>query len=99
MAEGSANAANMATQSNAAVNEALADSIREEAKAAERGQWMIFVLVILLLIVTVIFAFVGNTPFAAGMGVLLSIGGIRLYVRPTGGTRWRQGTPEEKDAN
>lgn len=95
MAEGSASAANMATQSNAAVNEALADSIREEAKAAKRGQWMIFTLVILLLIVTVIFGLAGNTPFAAGMGILLSIGGIRLYLRPTSGMLWRPGAPEE----
>ncbi|WP_083433204.1 DUF2335 domain-containing protein [uncultured Corynebacterium sp.] len=70
MAEDSAIAANEATRSNAAVNYALAESIREEGRAVRRGQWMFVCLAVLFLAVAVILELLDRTPFATGMGIL-----------------------------
>lgn len=43
MAENSAEAANEATKSNAAVNKAIAESILEDGKSIRRGQWMLLI--------------------------------------------------------
>lgn len=94
MAEGSADAANTATKSNAEVNNAIASSIREDGKSVQRGQWMFTVLAVLFLAAAVTLALIGNTAFAITMGILGFLSGFGVLVRPVNNSRWR---PETKD--
>ncbi|WP_082028351.1 DUF2335 domain-containing protein [Corynebacterium humireducens] len=95
MAEKSADAANAATLSNAEVNNALASSIREDAYAVRRGQWMFTVLAVLFLLSAVGLALIGNTPFAIAMGVLGFLSGAGVLIRPVNQARWKPASKED----
>ncbi|MCS5479436.1 DUF2335 domain-containing protein [Corynebacterium sp. YIM 101645] len=95
MAEGSAEAANAATRSNAEVNFAIAASIREDGRAVRRGQWMVTALAVLFLAAAFSLAVIGNTPFAIAMGVLGCLSVFGALVRPVNSARWRPGSRDE----
>ncbi|WP_165241252.1 DUF2335 domain-containing protein [Corynebacterium lizhenjunii] len=98
MAENSAEAANAATNSNAAVNNALAESILEDGRSLRRGQWMFFTLAVLFLVTAVGLEFSGRTPFATGMGILGFLSLVGVVIRPKTGPRWSSTSKDEYDS-
>ena len=99
MAENSADAANAATKSNAAVNNALAGSILEEGRSVKRGQWMFFALAVGFLVTAIILEFLDRTPFATGMGILGFLSVVGVLVRPKNGSRWKPINRGEEDSS
>ena len=98
MAENAAEAANVATRSNAAVNNAIADSIREDGRSVARGQWIFTVLAISFLAVAVCMVFFDKTSFATGMGILGFLSLCGVLVRPVNASRWRSSAREENES-
>ena len=99
MAENSADAANTATKSNAAVNDALAGSILEDGKSIRRGQWMFFALALLFLLTAVGLEALDRTPFATGMGILGFLRLIGVVIRPKPGPQWKPTIKGEDDSS
>lgn len=99
MAEKSAEAANAATKSNAAVNNALAESILEDGKSIRRGQWMFFALAVLFLATAVGLEALGRTSFATGMGVLGFLSLVGVVIRPKTGPQWKPTNKGEDDSS
>ncbi|WP_257162206.1 DUF2335 domain-containing protein [Corynebacterium cystitidis] len=97
MAEGSAEAANLATKSNAAVNNAIAESILEEGRSTKRVQWMFVSLAILFLAVAVVLELFDRTPFATGMGILGFLSLVGVIVRPKSSSQWMSSRKNEDD--
>lgn len=89
MAENSGEALNAATKSNAAVNNAIAESILQDGKSIARGQWMSFALVVLFLVTAAGLELVGRTPFAIGMGIMGFLNGIGVLIWPKVGSHWK----------
>lgn len=87
MAESSVEALNAATKSNAAVNNALAESILEDGHSVRRGQWMFFTLAIAFLVTAIVLEFSGralanNSPYDMAVKSLETTprGGNRGYL-------------------
>lgn len=95
MAEESAAAANAATHADAEVSRAVASSIREDANAIQRGQWMFLVLAVFCLAAAVWLAFAGQPAISVALGVLGTINIFGVLIRPVNGKRWRPGHGEE----
>ncbi|MGS2664908.1 DUF2335 domain-containing protein [Corynebacterium glucuronolyticum] len=98
MAENSAEAANEATKSNAAVNKAIAESILEDGKSIRRGQWMFFSLAVLFLATAAVLELLGRTPFATGMGILGFLSLVGVLIQPRTNTKWKPISKGEDDS-
>lgn len=89
MAESFADAANTATRSDAAVNNALAESILEGARSVRRGQWMFFAPTLVFLATAVLLEINGRTPFATGMGILSFLSLVGVILPPKNSSQWK----------